>query len=92
MTFFLFSLALRLGRTVHELRQTLTASELKMWIAYDRLSPIGDWRGDVQAAQVATAAINAQGGKLSINDVLLKWGQTEEEKEISDFEEFLGGL
>ncbi|MBF7954571.1 DUF4035 domain-containing protein [Rahnella victoriana] len=92
MTFFLFSLALRLGRTVHELRQTLTASELKMWIAYDRLSPIGDWRGDVQAAQVATAAINAQGGKLSLNDVLLKWGQTEEEKEISDFEEFLGGL
>ncbi|MDF1895080.1 DUF4035 domain-containing protein [Rahnella contaminans] len=92
MTFFLFSLALRLGRTVHELRQTLTASELKMWIAYDRLSPIGDWRGDFQAAQVATAAINAQGGKLSINDVLLKWGQTEEEKEISDFEEFLGGL
>jgi len=81
-----------LGRTVHELRQTLTASELKMWIAYDRLSPIGDWRGDVQAAQVATAAINAQGGKLSLNDVLLKWGQTEEEKEISDFEEFLGGL
>lgn len=63
-----------------------------MWIAYDRLSPIGDWRGDVQAAQVATAAINAQGGKLSLNDVLLKWGQTEEEKEISDFEEFLSGL
>ncbi|MFU2317971.1 phage tail assembly protein T [Rahnella sp. PCH160] len=92
MTFFLFSLALRLGRTVHELRQTLTASELKMWIAYDRLSPIGDWRGDVQAAQVATATINAQGGKLSLNDVLLKWGQTDEEKEISDFEEFLGGL
>lgn len=81
-----------MGRTVHELRQTLTASELKMWIAYDRLSPIGDWRGDVQAAQVATATINAQGGKLSLSDVLLKWGQTEEEKEITDFEEFLGGL
>lgn len=63
-----------------------------MWIAYDRMSPIGDWRGDVQAAQVATATINAQGGKLSLNDVLLKWGQTEEEREISDFEEFLGGL
>lgn len=63
-----------------------------MWIAYDRLSPIGDWRGDVQAAQVATATINAQGGKLGLNDVLLKWGQTEEEKEISDLEEFLGGL
>ena len=81
-----------MGRTVHELRQTLTASELKMWIAYDRLSPIGDWRGDVQAAQVATAAINAQGGKLGINDVLLKWGQSAEEGEISELEEWMGGL
>jgi hypothetical protein len=33
---FLMTLALRLGRTLHELRSTLTASELKMWIAYDR--------------------------------------------------------
>lgn len=63
-----------------------------MWIAYDRLSPIGDWRGDVQAAQVATATFNSQGGKMSLNDVLLKWGHTEEEKEVSELEEFLGGL
>jgi hypothetical protein len=62
LTFFL-TLALRLGRTLHELRSTLTASELKMWIAYDRVSPIGDWRGDVQAAQISAAAFNAQGGK-----------------------------
>ena len=85
-------MALRLGRTVHELRQTLTASEMKMWIAYDRLSPIGDWRGDVQAAQVATAAINAQGGKLGINDVLLKWGQSAEEGEISELEEWMSSI
>lgn len=63
-----------------------------MWIAYDRLSPIGDWRGDVQAAQVATATINAQGGKLSLNDVLLKWGVSEEEREVSELEEWMGGL
>lgn len=85
-------MALRLGRTVHELSQTLTASEMKMWIAYDRLSPIGDWRGDVQAAQVATAAINAQGGKLGINDAMLKWGQSAEEGEISELEAWMGGL
>lgn len=63
-----------------------------MWIAYDRLSPIGDWRGDVQAAQITTATINAQGGKLGLNDVLLKWGQTAEENEISELEEWMGGL
>lgn len=83
------SLALRLGRTLHELRSTLTASELKMWIAYDRMSPIGDWRGDVQAAQISAAAFNAQGGKYEISDLLLKFGQQDE---ISDIEEWMSNL
>lgn len=86
------SLALRMGRTVNELRTTLTASELKMWIAYDRLSPIGDWRGDVQAAQVSTAILNAQGGKATIDEMLLRWGKAEEEEEISGLEEWMGRL
>lgn len=86
------SLALRMGRTVSELRATITASELKMWIAYDRLSPIGDWRGDVQAAQVSTAILNAQGGKATIDEMLLNWGKAEEEEEISGFEEWMSGL
>jgi len=86
------SLALRMGRTVSELRASITASELKMWIAYDRLSPIGDWRGDVQAAQVSTAILNAQGGKATIDEMLLRWGKAEEEEEISGFEEWMSGL
>ena len=36
------ALALRMGRTLSELRQTMTASELLMWIEFDRQSPIGD--------------------------------------------------
>lgn len=86
------SLALRLGRTLHELRETLTASELKMWLAFDRISPIGDWRGDIQAAQVVTAVLNAQGAKASISEMVLKWGQAEEEEEISGLEEWMSGL
>ena len=86
------SLALRMGRTLHELCKTLTASELKMWIAFDNVSPIGDWRGDVQAAQVSTAALNAQGAKVSISEMILKWGESEEEAEISGLEEWMGGL
>lgn len=86
------SLALRLGRTVNELRMSLTASELKMWIAYDRLSPIGDWRGDVHAAQVSTAILNAQGGKVTLDEMLLQWGKAEDEEEISGFEEWMSGL
>lgn len=86
------SLALRLGRTLHELRQTLTASELKMWIAFDRVSPIGDWRGDVQAAQIAVATLNAQGGKYSIEDVILKFGPQDEADGTSDLEQWLENL
>lgn len=86
------SLALRLGRTLHELLQTLTASELKMWIAFDRVSPIGDWRGDVQAAQMVVATLNAQGGKYGIEDVILKFGPKDEAKETSDLEQWLQNL
>ncbi|MDZ7322035.1 DUF4035 domain-containing protein [Kosakonia sacchari] len=86
------SLALRLGRTLHELRQTITASELKMWIAYDRVSPIGDWRGDAQAAQIAMATLNSQGGKYEIKDLILKFGQQDETEEISDLEEWMSNL
>lgn len=63
-----------------------------MWIAYDRVSPIGDWRGDVQAAQVSAAAFNAQGGKFEIKDLILKFGQQDEAEEISDIEEWMSNL
>lgn len=86
------SLALRLGRTLQEMRETLTASELKMWIEFDRISPIGDWRGDVHAAQISVATLNAQGGKFTIPDVMLKWGEQEEVAEVSALEEWISGL
>lgn len=86
------SLALRLGRTLHELRQTITASELKMWIEFDRISPIGDWRADAQAAQVSVATLNSQGGKFTIPDVILKWGEQEEEREISELEAWISAI
>lgn len=87
------ALALRLGRTLHELRSTITASELKMWIAYDRLSPIGDWRGDVQAAQISASVFNTQRGKANIADLLLKWGGEEEDgEEDSELEKWMSDL
>lgn len=86
------SLALRLGRTLQELRQTITASELKMWVEFDRISPIGDWRQDAQAAQISVATLNSQGGKFTIPDVMLKWGEQEEGAEISELEEWMSSL
>ena len=87
------TLALRLGRTVHELTQTITASELKMWIEFDRLSPIGDKRGDIQAALVASSVYRSQGGKATLDDMLLLWGpQPEEDDGGSGLEDFLEKL
>ena len=85
------SLALRLGRSLNELTQTLTASEIKMWIAYDRVSPIGDWRRDVQAAQISAAVLNAQGGKATIDEMILQWDKKEED-DGSGLAEWLSGL
>ena len=64
-----------------------------MWIAYDRMSPIGDWRGDVQAAQISAAAFNAQGGKANLADLLLKWGgEGEGEEDTSELEKWMSDL
>ena len=86
------SLALRLGRTLHELRSTITASELKMWIAFDRISPIGDWRADIQAAQISTAVLNSQGAKVSISDLQIQWADSGEEDEVSGLETWMSAL
>ncbi len=86
------TLALRLGRTLHELKQTLTASELRLWIEYDRENPISDRRGDIQAAQVATAVLNSQGAKVKMEDVLLQWREPEPVEENNGLEGFFAAL
>ncbi|EGD6212144.1 phage tail assembly protein T, partial [Escherichia coli] len=48
-------LALRLGRTLSELRHSLSASEAMMWMEFDRVSPLGDERGDIRNAQIVKA-------------------------------------
>ena len=86
------TLALRLGRTLHELKQTPTASELRMWIEFDRLNPISDRRGDIQAAQISAAVLNSQGAKLSLDDLLLQWSATEPNEESAELEGFFAAL
>ncbi|MCA6962418.1 phage tail assembly protein T [Pectobacterium odoriferum] len=76
---FLMALALRLGRTLSELRQEMTASELRMWIEYDKISPIGDTRSDIHAAQIVSAVYGAQGVKVPLTDAMLDWSGKEEE-------------
>ena len=90
---FLMALALRLGRTLSELRQTMTTSELLMWAEYARISPIGDIRDDIRNAQVVSAIFGAQGVKVPIADAMLSWevGASEEgtPDPFAGLEEFL---
>ncbi|EHR0862093.1 DUF4035 domain-containing protein [Escherichia coli] len=67
------SLALRMGRTLSELRQNMTASELLMWIEFDRQSPVGDIRSDIQAAQIVSAVYGSQGVKVPLEDAVIQW-------------------
>ena len=58
-------LALRLGRSVSELLQTVGSRELTEWMAFDTISPIGDWRGDYASAQVAAILAEVNRDKKS---------------------------
>ncbi|ELY2708344.1 DUF4035 domain-containing protein [Cronobacter sakazakii] len=86
------TLALRLGRTLDELKQTLTSRELRMWIEFDRINPISDRRGDIQAAQISAAVLNSQGAKVSMDDVILQWNAPEQEESSAGLEGFFAGL
>lgn len=85
------TLALRMGRTVGELMDEMTASELMLWKAYDAESPLSDHRGDIHAALVASSVLQAQGAKVSLGDVLPRWGATSEPEQVT-WEGFMGAL
>lgn len=83
---FLMALALRMGRTLAELRQTMAPSELLMWAEYDRISPVEDVRGDIHNAQLVSAIYGAQGVKVPIDEAVIQWaGDTEEASQKDPF-------
>ncbi len=92
----MMKLALRLGKTLGELRQTMSVSELRLWMEFNKISPIGDERNDYHAAQISAAVFNSQRTKdpITIPDMLLRWSGPEEEEaeDTSELESFLGAL
>ncbi|WP_167386033.1 phage tail assembly protein T [Xenorhabdus miraniensis] len=87
------TLALRLGKTLSELQREMSASEWLLWLEYDRLSPLGDQRSDIQAAQIASAVYQSQGVKVSLHDALLQWGEPDTDPDgASGLEAFLSTL
>lgn len=69
----MLALALRLGMTLQDLRERMSAEELLLWMAYHRESPISDMRGDVQASMIAAAAFQAQGVKVTALELFPQW-------------------
>lgn len=81
---FLMALALRMGRTLAELRQTMAPSELLMWAEYDRISPVGDVRGDIHNAQLVSAIYGAHGVKVPIDEAVIQWSGSVDENDKQD--------
>jgi len=44
--------------TVAEMLARMSSRELSEWQAYDRLEPVGEWRGDWRAAMLASTFVN----------------------------------
>lgn len=78
---FLFKLAGHLGKTVAELSETLSITEFNEWLAYDRVDPIGGYRGDLQAAVIARSMA---GGDLKDHIVIDPSPMTDEQKEQAE--------
>jgi len=73
---------LRLGCwSVDELLATMPLNDFLDWWEWDKHQPIGDERGDIQAALVAATVLNAHGGKVSVADCLeiIQYGEPKEE-------------
>ncbi|MDD1976927.1 DUF4035 domain-containing protein [Pseudomonas putida] len=70
---FMLTLALRLGMTLQDLRERMSAEELFLWMAYNEESPLSDARGDIQASIIAASTLQAQGAKVTAMDLLPQW-------------------
>lgn len=82
---FAMKLALRMGCTVYELTQRMTVAEFFDWMAFDRLSPIGDERADLHAGIVAYAAVMPhvrRGSSLKVSTFVPKWVKQSSEESI----------
>ena len=71
--------------TVADLDSRLSSSELTEWIAYEKMSgPLGQRRGDIQAATIAATIANGnrgkKGRKFKLSDFLIPYGQQSERK------------
>ncbi|KAB1593802.1 DUF4035 domain-containing protein [Burkholderia cepacia] len=79
------TLALRLSRTLAELRAQISSGEFELWKQFDSESPISDDRYDLHAAMVSSAVFQAQGAKVKIADMMPSWtGDSADDRDAAD--------
>jgi hypothetical protein len=92
---FLHKLALGMGRTVSELRATLTTDELALWMAFNKTNPIGPERIDYLFARLCVlicdvaGAKKKAGGHFSLEDFIL-WKPKDMRKPIDFMKSMFG--
>ena len=62
-----------MGKTVAQLQEEMTSREFAEWMAYNRVDPIGNIRGDLQSGIIASTIYNINRGKgkvLSASDFM----------------------
>ena len=69
-------LALRLGRTIEELEEALTADEFFRWKAFNLIEPVGDDRMDILIGLLASVVANTNGNKSTADDFIPRWGES----------------
>ncbi|WP_175980960.1 DUF4035 domain-containing protein [Burkholderia sp. BCC1630] len=86
------TLALRLGKTLAELRAQMSAAEFALWQALNAESPISDDRYDLHAAMVASSVFQAQGAKVKVADMMPNWRGVSEDAQVVEDDPFFAGL
>jgi hypothetical protein len=76
----MFSLALRLGRTVSELLDTIDAAELQEWFAFYELDPWTTDRQDAHAAMICSTIARVNGADLPPSAFMPEYGPEPEPK------------
>ena len=67
-------MALRLGCTVAELNERLSPDELMHWMAFNKISPIGDDRNEYMLAQIAAVNVSLQSKRgRKITEFIPQW-------------------
>lgn len=78
------TLALNLGKTMAEM-ELMPASELELWAAYHRQSPIGERRADNRAASIVAAIYGCHGVKdADVASCRLRYGDDAMSDAVSD--------